>query len=82
MCHFLHVLKAVRRSSTLVIALAASALPLEARGCTKTYTVKFGDTCQGIEQKTEISDAMLHALNPAINRLCTNLIIGQPLCLN
>ncbi|KAF8166885.1 hypothetical protein K438DRAFT_248301 [Mycena galopus ATCC 62051] len=79
MCPFLDVLKAVRRSSSY---RAAASAPLEARGCTKTYTVKFGDTCQGIEQKTGISDAMLHALNPAINRLCTNLIIGQPLCLN
>ncbi|KAJ6488790.1 hypothetical protein C8R45DRAFT_826775, partial [Mycena sanguinolenta] len=50
-------------------------------GCTQTYTVKSGDTCSAIERATGVSDAQLHALNPVINSGCTNLDIGQVLCL-
>ncbi|KAJ7642028.1 RlpA-like double-psi beta-barrel-protein domain-containing protein-containing protein [Roridomyces roridus] len=50
-------------------------------GCT-TYTVKAGDTCSAIERMFGISDANLHAWNPAINALCTNLQIGQVLCVS
>ncbi|KAJ6565036.1 glycoside hydrolase superfamily [Mycena vulgaris] len=50
--------------------------------CTSTYTVVSGDTCSHIESTHGISDAQLHALNPAINSGCTNLSIGQKLCLN
>ncbi|KAJ7312596.1 glycoside hydrolase family 18 protein [Mycena albidolilacea] len=49
--------------------------------CTHTYTVKSGDTCSIIEAQNGISDAHLHALNPAINSGCTNLAIGQILCI-
>ncbi|KAJ6507026.1 hypothetical protein C8R45DRAFT_860907, partial [Mycena sanguinolenta] len=51
-------------------------------GCTQTYTVKSGDTCAAIEVATGVSDSQLHALNPAINTGCTNLGLGQTLCLN
>ncbi|KAF7378476.1 Glycoside hydrolase family 18 protein [Mycena sanguinolenta] len=51
-------------------------------GCTKTYTVKSGDTCAAIEAANGVSDAQLHALNAAINSGCTNLSIGETLCLN
>ncbi|KAF7378498.1 hypothetical protein MSAN_00277200 [Mycena sanguinolenta] len=51
-------------------------------GCTQTYTVKSGDTCSAIETATGVSDAELHALNPAINSGCTNLSVGQTLCLS
>ncbi|KAJ7239141.1 hypothetical protein C8J57DRAFT_1086591, partial [Mycena rebaudengoi] len=50
--------------------------------CTETYTILAGDTCEKIEAKTGISDADLHALNPAVNSGCTNLVIGKALCLN
>ncbi|KAJ7193415.1 hypothetical protein GGX14DRAFT_588640 [Mycena pura] len=69
-------------SALLVTALAVSASPLEARqACTQTYTVVSGDTCAVIESKTGISDSQLHAQNPSINSACTNLKIGQVLCL-
>ncbi|KAJ7800977.1 glycoside hydrolase superfamily [Mycena olivaceomarginata] len=50
--------------------------------CTQTYIVVSGDTCSSIESHTGISDAQLHALNPAINSGCTNLSVGQTLCLS
>ncbi|KAF8149608.1 hypothetical protein K438DRAFT_1503971, partial [Mycena galopus ATCC 62051] len=49
--------------------------------CAQTYTVVSGDTCSSIESKNGVSDAQLHALNPAINSGCTNLQVGQTLCL-
>ncbi|KAF7334663.1 hypothetical protein MVEN_02296800 [Mycena venus] len=51
-------------------------------GCSQTYTVVSGDTCSAIESKTGVSDAQLHSLNPAINSGCTNLQIGQVLCVS
>ncbi|KAF8191071.1 hypothetical protein K438DRAFT_1591719, partial [Mycena galopus ATCC 62051] len=51
-------------------------------GCSQTYTVVSGDTCPAIESKTGISDAQLHAQNPSINSGCTNLQVGQILCVS
>ncbi|KAJ6542364.1 glycoside hydrolase superfamily [Mycena vulgaris] len=51
-------------------------------GCTKTYTVVSGDTCATIESRTGVSDSQLHALNPSVNAGCTNLQLGQVLCLS
>ncbi|KAJ7887194.1 glycoside hydrolase superfamily [Mycena leptocephala] len=51
-------------------------------GCAQTYTVASGDTCAAIESKTGVSDVQLHALNPTINSGCTNLQLGQTLCLS
>lgn len=45
---------------------------LQKRDCTQTYTVVSGDTCSAIESRTGVSDAQLHALNPAINGGCTS----------
>ncbi|KAJ7845125.1 hypothetical protein B0H14DRAFT_3684599, partial [Mycena olivaceomarginata] len=50
--------------------------------CAQTYTVVSGDTCSAIESNTGVSDAQLHALNPAINSGCMNLSVGQTLCLS
>ncbi|KAJ7648347.1 hypothetical protein DFH06DRAFT_997340, partial [Mycena polygramma] len=50
--------------------------------CAQTYTVVSGDTCAAIEKKTGVSDAQLHQLNPSINSGCTNLQIGQALCVS
>ncbi|KAF7305677.1 hypothetical protein HMN09_00821400 [Mycena chlorophos] len=70
-------------AALLVASIAVSASPLEARqSCTKSYTVVSGDTCAAIEAKEGVSDATLHALNPSINSGCTNLQIGQVLCLS
>jgi chitinase len=42
-------------------------------GCALTYIVKDGDTCLEIESRTGVSEAQLHALNPAINSGCTSM---------
>ncbi|KAJ7221998.1 hypothetical protein C8J57DRAFT_981942, partial [Mycena rebaudengoi] len=41
-------------------------------GCSQTYTVVNGDTCAAIEARLGISNAQLHAQNPAINSGCTS----------
>ncbi|KAJ7622231.1 RlpA-like double-psi beta-barrel-protein domain-containing protein-containing protein [Roridomyces roridus] len=62
---------------------AVSATPLlEARqSCTSSYTVVSGDFCNLISQKTGVAVATIESLNPSINSGCTNLQIGQVLCL-
>ncbi|KAJ7438887.1 hypothetical protein B0H11DRAFT_1752320, partial [Mycena galericulata] len=50
--------------------------------CAQTYTVVSGDTCAAIESRTGVSDAQLHSLNPSINSGCTNLQIGEVLCVS
>ncbi|KAF7359868.1 Glycoside hydrolase family 18 protein [Mycena venus] len=64
----------------IIAADGCSVGPGEPNGCAQTYTVVSGDTCSAIESKTGVSDAQLHSLNPAINSGCTNLAIGQTLC--
>ncbi|KAF7304030.1 hypothetical protein MIND_00634300 [Mycena indigotica] len=51
-----------------------------AGGCQQTYTVVSGDSCGAIESKTGVSDVSLHTLNPWINSACSNIQIGQALC--
>ncbi|KAF8129696.1 hypothetical protein K438DRAFT_1444615, partial [Mycena galopus ATCC 62051] len=48
--------------------------------CTQTYTVKSGDTCSAIAASQGLTVSQLLALNPSINSGCTNLSIGQVLC--
>ncbi|KAF7351732.1 hypothetical protein MSAN_01606400 [Mycena sanguinolenta] len=70
-------------AALLVTALSVSATPLEARqSCTSSYTVVGGDTCNAIAAKTGVSTATIFSLNPSINSGCTNLQIGQVLCLS
>jgi hypothetical protein len=45
---------------------------LQKRDCAQTYTVVSGDVCSAIESRFGVSDAQLHALNPAINAGCTS----------
>ncbi|KAJ7822870.1 hypothetical protein B0H14DRAFT_2598183 [Mycena olivaceomarginata] len=68
-------------SSSVFSALVLSAIVAFGDGCSQTYTVMSGDTCSTIESRFGISDAQLHTLNPGINSGCTNLSIGQILCL-
>ncbi|KAF8169840.1 RlpA-like double-psi beta-barrel-protein domain-containing protein-containing protein [Mycena galopus ATCC 62051] len=70
-------------ASFLVAALVVSASPHQARqSCTSTYTVVSGDTCDIISSKTGVPTATIEADNSAINSGCTNLQIGQVLCLS
>ncbi|KAJ6542370.1 hypothetical protein DFH09DRAFT_886464, partial [Mycena vulgaris] len=62
-----------------VLCLGGGSPPVDE--CGQTYTVVSGDSCAAIESSTGLSDAQLHALNPSINTGCTNLEIGQVLCL-
>ncbi|KAF8145192.1 hypothetical protein K438DRAFT_1444824, partial [Mycena galopus ATCC 62051] len=48
--------------------------------CTQTYTVQSGDTCSAIAASQGLTVSQLLALNPSINSGCTNLGIGQVLC--
>ncbi|KGN49183.1 hypothetical protein Csa_003390 [Cucumis sativus] len=48
--------------------------------CNKVYGVKNGDTCFDLEQKFKITTPHFSFINPNLN--CTDLFIGQWLCLD
>jgi len=49
--------------------------------CTTTYAVKSGDVCTSIAAKYNQTLAQLMVNNPAINKDCTNLQLGQVMCI-
>jgi len=52
-----------------------------AHGCTRTYTVQEGDTCDAVSAANNVSTYQLAAINPGIDALCSNLLPEEPLCL-
>lgn len=48
--------------------------------CAKTYTVVKGDNCNKIASKFSTSFSNLRTLNSSINSGCTNLQVGQKVC--
>jgi len=69
---------------TKLFVTALVALPIVAATsaqCTRSYTVAAGDICDAISAKENVSTYQLATLNPSINAECTNLQIGQVLCL-
>jgi LysM repeat protein len=49
--------------------------------CMQSYTVASGDICDGIGAKFSVSGSDIISANPSINSGCTNLQIGQILCI-
>ncbi|KAK7039900.1 hypothetical protein R3P38DRAFT_2696023 [Favolaschia claudopus] len=58
----------------------ASYCVLGSGACSKLYTVVSGDSCGAIESKQSITDAKIHAENTWINSACSNIQIGQNIC--
>ena len=56
--------------------------PVVKSGCSQSYTVVSGDTCYAIAQSHGTTVAVIFSLNPTVNAGCTNLMIGQKLCLS
>lgn len=50
-------------------------------GCSNSVTVNGGDSCWAISQAHGISVADIISKNPGVNSGCTNLKVGQQLCL-
>jgi len=70
-------------SHSFVIAIASALYvqSIAASKCTRTYTVSEGDTCDSISAAHNASTYQLAVVNPAIDSGCSNLEIGQVLCL-
>ncbi|KAG8986924.1 hypothetical protein FRB90_003690, partial [Tulasnella sp. 427] len=49
--------------------------------CARTYEVQAGDTCNGISAANNVSTYQLAALNSGIDSSCSNLSVGETLCL-
>jgi len=50
--------------------------------CAKTYVVQLHDTCDGVAAAHHIHLDTLYQKNPQINRQCTNMYIGEVLCVS
>ncbi|KAI0316199.1 hypothetical protein OF83DRAFT_1044629, partial [Amylostereum chailletii] len=50
-------------------------------GCTRSYTIKEGDWCDTISSANNVSTYQLSATNDDINDLCSNLLVGDEICL-
>ncbi|KAI5306010.1 hypothetical protein KEM56_002561, partial [Ascosphaera pollenicola] len=49
--------------------------------CDKTVTVGSGDSCWALASANGLSLEQLISLNPSVNSGCTNLVIGEKLCI-
>jgi len=54
--------------------------PAPAKGCGTTHTVKPGDTCDAIARSQGVELRTMLSLNKDINAGCTNLKVGQQVC--
>lgn len=50
--------------------------------CTKIYTVVAGDTCDWIDEQYGMGLETLYSNNPQINDECTNVYVGEALCVD
>lgn len=57
-------------------------LGISGEDCTKVYTVVEGDTCDWIDEMYGMGLDTLYANNPQINDECTNIYIGEVLCVD
>ncbi|CED83636.1 Chitinase [Phaffia rhodozyma] len=48
--------------------------------CKETYTVVDNDTCDGIIESNSLNSTALYQNNPQINVDCSNIYIGEVLC--
>ncbi|CAE6506240.1 unnamed protein product [Rhizoctonia solani] len=55
-------------------------LGIKGQDCTITHNVVYGDTCDKIMQGANINATMLYTNNPQIDEYCSNIYIGEVLC--
>jgi LysM repeat protein len=68
-------------AAAALLAFASTSALAAAAACARSYKVVAGDTCDAITAAQKVSTYQLTAANPSINAGCTNLEIGQDLCL-
>jgi len=68
-------------SLATILLLPLLARPILAARCTRNYVVQQGDYCDSISAAQKVSTFQLSALNPKIDEECSNLFVGQKLCL-
>lgn len=69
------------RSATMTTSVRDTLGVNAATICASTYTVVAGDSCWAIGQARGTTTNTILALNPTINSSCSNLSVGQVLCL-
>ncbi|PAV18213.1 hypothetical protein PNOK_0669900 [Pyrrhoderma noxium] len=68
----------VASATTLSMALSVSA---QLANCARNYTVQPGDVCDAISAANHVSTFQLAHVNTFIDVDCTNLFVGEILCL-
>jgi len=67
--------------SILYLVALTGLVLADSSNCTRSYTVKTGDTCDSICTDTKTSSYQLAVLNPSIDDTCSNIAVDQKLCL-
>ncbi|KAL7419666.1 hypothetical protein Q5752_005580 [Cryptotrichosporon argae] len=57
-------------------------LGIDGQDCTKVYTVVANDTCDWIIEMYGMSNDTLYSNNPQIDATCSNIYIGEVLCVD
>jgi len=55
-------------------------LGYQGEDCTSVYTVVKGDTCDAVAAAHKVNTTLLHENNPQIDTECSNIYIGEVLC--
>ncbi|KAF7316288.1 hypothetical protein MIND_00147500 [Mycena indigotica] len=77
---FLHWNPEINTACTNIQLAAAYCVGGGGSPCGKLYTVVSGDSCSAIVTKQSVTQAKLNSLNPWINSGCSNLAVGQNVC--
>ncbi|GJE91683.1 hypothetical protein PsYK624_078330 [Phanerochaete sordida] len=57
-------------------------LGIQGQDCSSVYRVQSGDTCRSIAANAGISQTVLMLNNRNVNQDCTNLVVGEVLCVS
>jgi len=58
----------------------ALCLGMDNADCTETYVVQAGDTCTAVQAAHGLNSTILSANNPNIDEECSNIYVGEVLC--
>ncbi|KAF9068410.1 hypothetical protein BDP27DRAFT_823732 [Rhodocollybia butyracea] len=67
--------------TTLGAIMGSNVLAQTSSSCQTIHTVVQGDNCQALAATFNITDAALLAANPSVDSTCSNLFVGEQLCI-
>ncbi|KAG6819911.1 hypothetical protein H0H93_007445 [Arthromyces matolae] len=73
---------AIDTSCSNLVPQTTICLGYSGEDCSTTYVVTADDTCDGIASNNGLNSTILYLNNPQINSDCTNIYIGEVLCVS